>query len=119
MDQTEELIKKLQNLSIEQQQLVNELIDELSNKSKNKSPPKVSSINSNLAISKSALRTSSNGVLLKIGDKVRILNNRKTGKVGDLATVLKFNKKYIALQLDRNGSHTQRDPKHLEFVVSR
>ena len=114
MSDTEDLIRKIQKLSIHQKQIVINLVEDLSTKENQfQSTERVTTSQDK---SKPPSNTTSNGVKLSTGDKVCILNNRKTGKAGDIVTIIKFNKKYIALQLDRHGSYTHRDHKYLEHI---
>ena len=117
MSDVEELIRKVQALNIQQRQTVSDLIEAITS---NKAPIPVSS--PSVLASRRSNRITNNQFIsskchpLAIGDKVRILNNRKTGKSGDTATVLKFNKNYVALSLDKNHSYTQRDSKNLDLI---
>ena len=117
MSDIEELIEKLHSLNIQQRQAVSDLIEAITS-NETHTPSCDTSV---IASRKSGRATnsnfiSSNGFPLASGDRVRILNNRKTGKSGDTAIVQKFNKKYVALVLDKNRSYTQRDSKNLELV---
>lgn len=117
MSDVEELIRKIQALNIQQRRTVSDLIETITS---NETHIPVSS--PSVLVSRRSDRITNNrfisskGHPLAIGDKVRILNNRKTGKSGDTATVLKFNKKYVALSLDKNRSYTQRDAKNLDLI---
>ena len=118
MDNINEVISKLHNLKLEQQQLVAKLITEISASNQDYKAPSNRKRNDRNKSKRyeNPHFISSNGVALAIGDKVRILSNRKTGKYGDLAEVIHFNKKYVAIQVVRNQSNTQRASKYLEFV---
>ena len=80
MDSTNELVEKFHNLSLQQQQLVLNLVDEIANSSNNNtsvietSKYKTRDTNSKF---KSANRTS-----IRVGDEVEILNNRNLGEQG-------------------------------------
>ena len=98
--------------SLQQKQLLTNLIDELSTTSdENKNTQPIDNHNHN----NSKFR-SSNGFGLKVGDQVKISNRAKTGHYGDLARVIKFNKKFVALELEKNQSYTQRASKNLELL---
>ena len=119
MKNIDEIISKLQQLDIHQQELVEHLIEELgSTQSRQAQTVPNNTINTPQQRIPNRHFISSNGVYLSIGDKVRILTNTKTGKNGDTATIVKFNKKYIAIRLDRNGSNTQRAASNLEYIPS-
>ena len=107
MSDTQDIIERFQDLNINQQLQVANLISSFTtNNQRNSSEERVP--NSRFV--------SSNNVPLAIGDTVRILNNRKTGKQGDLAIVDKFNKLYVAIKLKKNNSIAQRAPKYLEYI---
>ena len=118
MDNINEVIDKLQNLKLDQQQLVVKLINEIS--ATNTDTKASASRNTSDCIRNERERNpnfkSTNGVSLAIGDRVRVLSNRKTGKQGDLAKVIKFNRIYVAIELERNQSRTQRASKYLEYI---
>ena len=107
MDDIEELVQKIYSLNIQQQQLVTDLVDEIS-ASNQLSPQPPRHCNNNFR--------SSNGTSLTIGDKVKILSSRKTGKYGDTAVIIKFNKTLVAIELEENKSRTQRASKYLELL---
>ena len=117
MSNINDLVTKLQRLNLEQQHLVENIIDEL-----NSSHNIDQQDRNNTATATQKHRESNNEFIssnrntLAIGDTVKILNTRKTAKQGDIAKILKFNKKYVAVQLKRNKSHTQRLAKYLELV---
>lgn len=107
MSDIEELVKKIESLNLQQRRTVSDLIESIiANEAPPRSPTRITN----------PLFTSANGFHLAIGDRVVILNNRKTGKAGDTAVVLKFNKKYVALSLEKNQSHTLRDAKYLDLI---
>ena len=118
MENINDVITKLRNLNLDQQQLVAQLITEISATNTTNTPSSTQNSDKHFSNKRNANPhfISSNGVALAIGDKVRILSNRKTGKYGDLAEVIHFNKKYVAIQVVRNQSNTQRASKYLEFV---
>ena len=107
MDDIEDLVKKIRNLSIQQQELVTNLINKISAGNLDTSQPS-RHCNNNFR--------SSNGTALAIGDRVRILKNRKTGKYGDTAVIVKFNRTRVAIELEKNKSNTQRASKYLELL---
>ena len=118
MDETEDLVRQFEGLNIEQQQLVRDLIREITSNNNN-----IETNTDHRNQQERPNRTpndrfiSSDGTALAIGDKVQILTTRKTGRYGDTATIIKFNRKYVAVQLDRNNSITQRDSKYLIYLV--
>ena len=113
MSEIDELIAKTRKLSIHQRQLVLNLIDELTTK---QDQGRINNRERNTTDRESNRFTCSKGRSLKIGDRVLILNNRKTGKRGDTARITKFNKTLVALVLDKNGSYTQRDRNNIEYI---
>ena len=56
---------------------------------------------------------SCNKVELNIGDRVQLLNKRKTGACGDFGTVVKFHKQLVSVKLDKNNSVAKRLVKNL------
>ena len=120
MNEAEELIQQFRNLNINQQQLIRDIVQELTSANEDTD---VNNTNQqdrdhtprNTRIPRNDF-VSSDGTPLAIGDKVQILSTRKTGRHGDTATVVKFNKKYVAVELDRNNSLTQRDSKYLRYI---
>ena len=104
-----DLVQRIEKLSIHQKQLVSDLIDEITNNSEDNTDNKERKRIGNPHF------VTPNGTALAIGDTVKVLSNRKTGKHGDLATIIKFNKTLVAIQLQKNGSHTQRASKYLEY----
>ena len=114
MSDTDDLVHRIRNLSINQQQLVHDLVDQLS--TTQTKPRKTNTKSTEIKTERNKVGISVNGDTLNIGDRVRILNNRKTGKIGDFATVIKFNKKLVSVQLEKNKSHTQRSSKYLQLV---
>ena len=111
MSDTDDLVHRIRNLSINQHQLVQELVDQLS------TTQTQSRITNTAEIQTEKQKfISANGVVLSIGDRVRVLNNRKTGKIGDFATVIKFNKTFVSVQLEKNRSRTQQASKYLQLV---
>ena len=119
MDNINEVISKLHNLKLEQQQLVAKLITEISASNQDYKAPSNRKRNDRNKSKRyeNPHFISSNGVALAIGDKVRVFSNRKTGRYGDLAKVTQFNRTYVAIQLDRNKSNTQRAAKYLEHIT--
>ena len=110
MDKLDDVIESLKQLRVDQQHLVSNLIEELSTNNQTR----YISANNNRIPNSSFI--SNNNIPLSIGDTVRVLNSRKTGKEGDNATILKFNKLYVAIRLTKNGSITQRASKNLEYI---
>lgn len=110
MSSDDELIELFQRLNIEQRQLIRDVIEEI--------------INTETTEVRTTQRdritnpqfVSSDGTELAIGDRVQILSTRKTGRYGDFATIVKFNKKYVAIILEKNQSQTQRDSKYLRYI---
>ena len=117
MSDINNIVNKLKTLSIDQKDLVSNLIDEL-NKTNNQSneTKQTTTKSRKTTTARNSQFISSNGINLAVGDTVKILSTRKTGKYGDLAIVRKCNTKYVAVQLKHNHSHTQRAAKNLEFI---
>ena len=116
MNEAEELLQQFQNLSITQRQLVKDIVQELSNNNENNDEAYTDIQERVQTRIPREDFVSADGTPLAIGDKVQILSTRKTGRYGDTATVIKFNKKYVAVELDRNRSITQRDSKYLRYI---
>ena len=114
MSNIDELIEKTKRLNLHQRQLVANLIDEITNREE--SAPSRVKVESK---DKDCRFTCSKGHPLKVGDTVCILNNRKTGKRGDLAKITQFNRTLIAQKLEKNGSYTQRDNSNIVHVSSK
>ena len=57
------------------------------------------------------------GVLLQVGDIVRLNTKAKSGRIGDLATVVRLSKR-IELRLHSTGTFTNRVSTNLTFVRS-
>ena len=83
MRRIDEVIKKFNTLNIEKQNIVLNIIDEISDPKDNENTSNKASSNakSDSRASNSNF-ISADGVALAIGDRVRILNNRKTEKMG-------------------------------------
>jgi len=117
MDETEDLVRQFEGLNIEQRQLVRDLIREITANNNN---TETNTDHRNQDEQRDRFPNnkfiSSDGTALSVGDKVQILTTRKTGRYGDTATVIKFNRKYVAVKLDRNNSITQRDCKYLLYL---
>ena len=56
------------------------------------------------------------GTPITVGDTVVVLKDGKTGKVGDLATVIKIEAARISVELVHNKSRTNRSSKFLKVV---
>ena len=107
MDYIEELVHKIWNLNLRQQQLVTNLVNEISSSDiEIQQPPRACNTGF----------ISSNSIALAVGDKVRVLGNRKTGKDGDTTLGIKFDKILVAIELEKNKSRTQRTSKYLELL---
>ena len=120
MSDIDNLIQKIHTLNIQQRKTVSEVIEAITSCESTTVEPKViPTISTKPKRVVNDLFISSNGAALAVGDKVIILNNRKTGKKGDTAVITKFNKKFVALILTRNQSYTQRDAKNLELIQER
>ena len=111
MSNIDALLDKFRNLNTSKQQVIEDLINELSVAS-NDTPQSSTKAPSYYDVK------STNSTKLSIGDRVRILSNAKTGKIGDIVTITKLNQRYIALRLERNGSYTQRIASNVEFIES-
>ena len=108
-----ELIRKIQKLSIRDKHTVIGIVEQLERAAGYNKGPNTTIEGPN----NTKKETNVTEVFrFEIGDKVRILNNRKTGKKGDIAHITKFNKKFIALKLDKNNSYPQRESKNIEFI---
>ena len=112
MSDIDELVKKVHKLNIQQRKAVSDLIEAIT--TIESSEQAKASIGSKRTTNNCFITV--NGAALAIGDRVRILNNKKTGKKGDTAIITKFNKRFVALSLTKNKSYTQRDSKNLELI---
>ena len=115
MPNLDDIVAKLKTLSLDKQHQVEHLIDQLHS-------PVDNNINNTTTETSARNETentnfiSSNGIALAIGDRVKILTNRKTGKIGDKAKVIHFNKIFVAVKLDKNSSITRRASKNLKHI---
>ena len=123
MSDTEELVQKIQRLSINQQSLVKELVEELVSKgSKSRTAHhRGSDIAPNSGVrllprTEQKRFKSRNEVYLAVGDRVEILNTRSVGREGDVAEVVQFNKAYVAVRILSSGKVAQRSGKYLSFL---
>ena len=113
-DEHNELIEKLQSLSIEQQQLVQDLVDQLVKTNDDNRD----TVNATYTSETNIDRIDNQGNTLSIGDKVEILTTRRTGIRGDTAVIVKFTRRFTEVKLDRNGSPTHRRSKYLSKIIS-
>ena len=136
MNNVDDLVEKFNNLSIQQRRAFLNRINENDREVITTAQEIATGTNStttripernhpNQIQSNSARRTdiektyiSANGIEIEVGDEVVILNSRKTGKEGDQGTVVKINKKYVAVKLRKNKSVTQRAGKNLVVITS-
>ena len=107
MENEDKLIEKFRNLNIQQQRIILNLVDEFAETPSNDTNVIERTRESKRKPIATQFR-SVDGTEINIGDTVKILNDRKTGKTGDTGTVLKFNKKFVAIRLHKNRSFTQR-----------
>ena len=112
MSDIDDLIQKIRNLNLQQQQLVTNIVDEIASSNTVPTTHQVARVSR----APNHAFISSNGLALSIGDRVRVLSSRKTGKYGDTATIIKFNKTLVAIELHKNRSQTQRASKYLELL---
>ena len=108
-----ELINKFNNLDISKQRIILDLVNNLSTE---ENQPRSKRQTARTDRIENINFRSNTGIPLAISDRVRILNSRKTGKSGDTAIVVKFNKLYVAVKLEKNGSVTQRSSKNLQLI---
>jgi len=59
---------------------------------------------------------SQNKVHLQLNDCIKVLNTRTSGRAGDVRYVIKFNKKFVSIKLDRNSKITLRSAKNLYYL---
>lgn len=135
-NEEEDIIARLQNLTIHQRRIIREIIEEL----EGNTPPSAeretqdqqgtaapireardSTLGPNSGIRRLARQPnfafiSSDGTALALGDRVRILTTRRTGRAGDIAVITQFNRSYVAIKLLRNDSPTQRASFNLVFI---
>ena len=113
-----QIVTKLKQLDLNQQKLIEALIDEINTKGTSiPETHKVATTHIKASTRKpNGKFTSANGIDLSVGDTVRVLNNRKSGKNGDIATIVQFNKQLVAIELQKNQTITRRASKYLDFV---
>ena len=123
-------MSKLSRLNSKQLQLIESLVDELlllsSDTALDKQVVDCNSKSEEKERSKDLVQSntdssfiSSNQVLLKVNDRVKMLNTRISGKTSDVGHVVKFTKKCVPVKLDRNGKTVLRSSKPLHYVQSR
>ena len=122
MTDLEDLISKISTLSINQQRIVAEVVDEIRQENANSGAAiRGTEIGPNTGVrllprEPNQKFISSNKVKLAIGDRVEVLTTRKTGREGDIAEVTVFNRLYVGIRLLGNGAKTQRASKYLRFI---
>ena len=90
----EELIQRLQQLQIEENEVINQLAAIRSNRQEPRPTRQV----------------------LRIGDKVRLLTKGVRSKKGDLAVITKVASDFITIRLIATGHVTRRHPKNISKV---
>ena len=120
MSDLNKLINKINRLSINNRNLINELVDQLGEDTTT-TTTRGESIAPNRGVRQLPRRPnhnyiSRNGVPLAAGDRVEILSNRKVGRDGDIAEVSHFNKTYVAIRILATGANTQRASKYLDYI---
>ena len=116
----DQLISRISKLDLNQQRIISELVDELT-EDNSAEKRRAHSIGPNVGVHSQPRIPNHNfisedGIPLAVGDRVEIQTTRTVGKYGDIAEVTKFNKSYIAISVLRNGRNTQRASKYLKFV---
>lgn len=132
----EDLVIRISKLTLNQRRLITEILDEFalednidnsgSSSSSSIPEPPTDGLRGTALGPNSGIRSvqrkpnfnfiSANNCPLSIGDRVELLTTRVTGRSGDLAIVIKFNKKYVAVELVHNKAVTQRASKFLAFI---
>ena len=120
MSNVDELVNKINRLSISNRNIITELIEQLGEGSTN-TAARASEIAPNRGVRQFTRRPnhnfiSKNGVPLAPGDRVEILTTHKVGREGDIAEVSHFNKTYVALRILATGVNTQRASKYLDYI---
>ena len=117
-----ELINRIAKLDINQQRILRELVDELvEDTATPDTEERDSTIAPNTGVRKQKRIPnhnfiSKNGIPLAIGDRVEITTTRKVGRAGDIAQIVQFNQKYIALTILASSKATQRAGKYVNFL---
>ena len=112
----EELIDRINRLTVSQQQHIVNIIDQAEQSITQDHHDRNTVATETTHHNTTPSRTSSSSVEKPfiVGERVRILNSRQTGKKGDIAEIVKVNKRYLTLRLEKNKSQTCRDPKYVE-----
>ena len=103
-------VAKFQKLNINQQQLVVNIVDKIAENQSNDKGGDFEIINDNSTNQTRIVNHNfigSEGTPLAIGDQVEILTSRKTGRKGVTAQIMKFNKTYVTIKLEKNRNETQ------------
>lgn len=125
----DELITNLSKLTIHQRRLISEVVVELLQQDEQQESTTAQVTNdsrgSTLGPNLGSRRlprapnhqfVDTNSVPLSIGDRVEILNSRRTGKTGDIGEVTRFNRTFVAFRVARTGSIGQRASFNLRFL---
>ena len=117
------LISKISKLDINQQRLIEELVDEITDGDQQGivEGERRATIAPNAGVRKQPRVPnhnfiSKNGRPLSVGDRVKILTTRKASTKGDIAQVVQFGAKYAALRILHNNKPTQLASKYLKFL---
>lgn len=130
MEDEQELIQSLRQLSINQQRLIKEVVAQLvaqertsGTEAVDRQPRTVrgSTLGTNHGIRRLPRATNQqfldvDGKALALGDRVELLNSRRTGKTGDIGEVTKFNHSFVAFRVLRTGTIGQRASFNLRFI---
>ena len=120
MSDINNLIAKLSELSVRQQRIIEDIVDEISNQDENQTQ-RGAQIAPNQGVRLLPRQpnykfVSKNCIPLAIGDHVEILTTRRVGRNGDLAEVEVFNKLYVGVRIISSGVPTQRASKYLRYI---
>jgi len=114
------LLSKLSKLNSKQLELIESLVDELvfisSETPPNDQEAEYSNKSKDTESRKDSRFISFNQVPLEVNDRVKLLNTRRVGYTGDIGQVVKLNKKYVSVKLERNGKTALRSSINLYYI---
>ena len=123
MSDINNLITKISTLSLRQQCIIKDVVDEISQEENAEASGnrRGTQLGANQGVRllprvPNSKFVSKNHIPLAVGDRVEILTTRRVGRSGDIAEVEVFNKLYMGIRLLENGASGQRAAKYLRFI---